>query len=202
MEALFAAVNDLPADDPLRNQVNNQQMAPVSAADSSSAAVAEGEQPESSQQFSADTKSTAEATPNRGQILSTSAIPSNPPQSAAATPGATPTGQMSLAKNGNPSTFAGKTTSGSPALTNATGATSPLPATSQPTSRNGLIVVDAQHRIAVPSFLGEPVREAVESAGTLGLSLEILGSGIAREQVPAPGTMVPMGTGIVVRFSR
>jgi cell division protein FtsI (penicillin-binding protein 3) len=202
MEALFAAVNDLPADDPLRNQVNNQQMAPVSAADSSSAAVAEGEQPESSQQFSADTKSTAEATPNRGQILSTSAIPSNPPQSAAATPGATPTGQMSLAKNGNPSTFAGKTTSGSPALTNATGTTSPLPATSQPTSRNGLIVVDAQHRIAVPSFLGEPVREAVESAGTLGLSLEILGSGIAREQVPAPGTMVPMGTGIVVRFSR
>jgi len=68
--------------------------------------------------------------------------------------------------------------------------------------QGGIIVVDAHHRVAVPSFLGEPVRQAVESAGRAGLGLRVVGSGIAREQVPAPGTMVPLGTGIVVQFSR
>jgi cell division protein FtsI (penicillin-binding protein 3) len=66
----------------------------------------------------------------------------------------------------------------------------------------GTVVVDAHDRVAVPAFVGEPVRQAVESAGNAGLSLEVVGSGIAREQVPVPGTMVPPGTGIVVRFSR
>ena len=43
---------------------------------------------------------------------------------------------------------------------------------------------------------------AAETAGTAGLALQIVGSGIAREQVPAPGSMVPPGTEIVVRFTR
>ena len=64
------------------------------------------------------------------------------------------------------------------------------------------IVVDANRRIGVPSFVGEPLRAAIESAGTAGLALQIVGNGIAREQVPAPGTMVPLGTEIVVRFTR
>ena len=64
------------------------------------------------------------------------------------------------------------------------------------------IVVSAASRVGVPSFLGEPLRVAVETAGTAGLALQIVGSGIAREQVPAPGSMVPPGTEIVVRFSR
>jgi cell division protein FtsI (penicillin-binding protein 3) len=64
------------------------------------------------------------------------------------------------------------------------------------------IVVNAANRVGVPSFLGEPLRVAVETAGTAGLALQIVGSGIAREQVPAPGSMVPPGTEIVVRFSR
>jgi cell division protein FtsI (penicillin-binding protein 3) len=64
------------------------------------------------------------------------------------------------------------------------------------------IVVSAANRVGVPSFLGEPLRVAVETAGTAGLALQIVGSGIAREQVPAPGSMVPPGTEIVVRFSR
>ena len=57
-------------------------------------------------------------------------------------------------------------------------------------------------RVGVPSFLGEPLRVAVESATSAGLALQIVGSGIAREQVPAPGIMVPPGTEIVVRFTR
>ena len=64
------------------------------------------------------------------------------------------------------------------------------------------VVVDAANRIGVPSFLGEPLRVAVESASTAGLALQIVGSGIAREQVPAPGSKVPPGTEIVVRFTR
>ena len=31
---------------------------------------------------------------------------------------------------------------------------------------------------------------------------EPVGSGLAREQVPAAGTMVPLGTEVVVRFTR
>jgi cell division protein FtsI (penicillin-binding protein 3) len=64
------------------------------------------------------------------------------------------------------------------------------------------VVVDAANRVGVPSFLGEPLRLAVESASTAGLALQIVGSGIAREQVPAPGSMVPLGTEVVVRFTR
>jgi cell division protein FtsI (penicillin-binding protein 3) len=32
--------------------------------------------------------------------------------------------------------------------------------------------------------------------------VQTLGSGLAREQAPAAGTMVPVGTEIVVRFAR
>jgi cell division protein FtsI (penicillin-binding protein 3) len=42
----------------------------------------------------------------------------------------------------------------------------------------------------------------VETAATLGLRVEPVGSGLAREQAPVAGTMVPLGTEVVVRFSR
>jgi cell division protein FtsI (penicillin-binding protein 3) len=64
------------------------------------------------------------------------------------------------------------------------------------------VVVAAGNRIGVPSFVGEPLRVAVEAAGSAGLALQIVGSGIAREQVPAPGSLVPPGTEVVVRFTR
>jgi cell division protein FtsI (penicillin-binding protein 3) len=63
-------------------------------------------------------------------------------------------------------------------------------------------VVDAGARVAVPSFTGSPLRKVVETAATLGLRVEPVGSGLAREQAPAAGTMVPLGTEVVVRFSR
>jgi cell division protein FtsI (penicillin-binding protein 3) len=46
------------------------------------------------------------------------------------------------------------------------------------------------------------LRLVVQQAGELGLRVQTLGSGMAREQAPAPGTMVPVGTEVVVRFSR
>jgi cell division protein FtsI (penicillin-binding protein 3) len=76
----------------------------------------------------------------------------------------------------------------------------PLPAREPHVSGHGVVV--AANRVGVPSFLGEPLRVAIESASTAGLALQIVGSGIAREQVPAPGSMVPPGTEVVVRFTR
>ncbi|HZY61734.1 MAG TPA: penicillin-binding protein [Edaphobacter sp.] len=64
------------------------------------------------------------------------------------------------------------------------------------------IVVDASKRVAVPSFQGSGLRDAIERADTVGLRVKPVGSGLAREQVPAAGTMVPSGTEVVVRFTR
>jgi cell division protein FtsI (penicillin-binding protein 3) len=67
---------------------------------------------------------------------------------------------------------------------------------------NGAVVVDAGARVAVPEFRGVALRNVVEHASNVGLRVETLGSGMARDQVPAAGTMVPPGTEIVVRFAR
>jgi cell division protein FtsI (penicillin-binding protein 3) len=66
----------------------------------------------------------------------------------------------------------------------------------------GSVVVDAGLRVPVPSFEGAGLRSVVERADSVGLRVQAVGSGLAREQVPAAGTMVPLGTEIVVRFSR
>jgi cell division protein FtsI (penicillin-binding protein 3) len=57
---------------------------------------------------------------------------------------------------------------------------------------NGSVVVVA----------GDGLRKVVETATGVGLRVEPVGSGIAREQVPEAGTRVPLGTEIVVRFER
>jgi cell division protein FtsI (penicillin-binding protein 3) len=66
----------------------------------------------------------------------------------------------------------------------------------------GAVVVDAGQQVVVPSFDGSALRKVVETAAVLGLRVEPVGSGIAREQVPAAGTRVPLGTEVVVRFMR
>ncbi len=67
---------------------------------------------------------------------------------------------------------------------------------------NGAVVVDSVKRVAVPAFEGEALRTVVESADRVGLRVNPLGSGLARQQVPAAGTMVPEGTQVSVRFVR
>jgi cell division protein FtsI (penicillin-binding protein 3) len=64
------------------------------------------------------------------------------------------------------------------------------------------VVVDDGRRVAVPAFAGAPLRNVVEMAGGAGLRVQTVGSGLAREQAPAAGTMVPLGTEVVVRFAR
>jgi len=72
-----------------------------------------------------------------------------------------------------------------------------------PAPASGTVVLEVeQGGIAVPSFLGRSVRSAIEIAEANGLDLEILGSGIAQDQSPAPGAHVASGSKITVRFGR
>jgi len=57
-------------------------------------------------------------------------------------------------------------------------------------------------RLQVPTLIGLPVRQVIEQAAAAGLQVQIVGNGTARQQVPAPGTMVPPGTKIVVRCGK
>ena len=68
--------------------------------------------------------------------------------------------------------------------------------------RKNAVVVDSSRRVAVPAFGGAGLRTVLEQAGAAGLRVEPVGSGLAREQMPAAGTIVPVGTEIVVRFTR
>lgn len=60
----------------------------------------------------------------------------------------------------------------------------------------------ANHQVAVPSFAGKSLREAIIQASAAGLGIQVVGTGMAHDQAPAPGTMVPAGTQVVVRFSQ
>lgn len=66
----------------------------------------------------------------------------------------------------------------------------------------GAVVVDAARKVSVPAFDGAGLRTVVERADAVGLRVQAVGSGLAREQVPAAGMMVPVGTEVVVRFTR
>lgn len=72
-----------------------------------------------------------------------------------------------------------------------------------PTSRTAeSVAIKSTTMLKVPSLIGLPVRKIIEQAAAVGLEVEISGSGSAREQAPAAGTMVPAGTRIVVRCGR
>ncbi len=73
---------------------------------------------------------------------------------------------------------------------------------SAPSSPANTVVIADAGKLRVPSLTGLPIREIIEQAAGAGLQVEITGDGIAREQAPAPGTMVPPGTKIVVRCAR
>jgi cell division protein FtsI (penicillin-binding protein 3) len=149
LDALFAEVNNLPADDPLRSQSTNQQPVPAAANE-----VASGKEPP------------APVTP----VIS-APIAKHPAE------------QARVAREPEP-------------------APTPPPIPAPQNAPGHEVVVSSTGRVGVPSFVGEPLRVAVETAATAGLELQIVGSGIAREQVPAPGSLVPPGTEVVVRFSR
>lgn len=72
-----------------------------------------------------------------------------------------------------------------------------------PLPSSGTVVLDIeQGGIVVPSFIGKSVRAAIVLAQDNSLELDALGSGIAREQSPAPGAHVTAGSRVAVKFER
>ena len=67
---------------------------------------------------------------------------------------------------------------------------------------DGGVVIDASRRVAVPSFMGYSLRTSVEKADNAGLRVQPIGNGLAKDQAPAAGAMVPAGTEVVIRFAR
>ena len=159
LNAMFADVNDLPADDPLRNP---QQLALPAETGAASA------------------KAPVDTAKNSAGVMRL--LPAKVLEAFRANGGTTST---------MPDASAG-----------ATAKLEPPKVQPEVQAKNGGVVVDASQRIAVPTFEGEGLRAVVEKAGGVGLRVQPVGSGIAREQAPAAGTMVPVGTEVVVRFLR
>jgi cell division protein FtsI (penicillin-binding protein 3) len=155
LSAMFADVNDLPADDPLRQAASVSGSAPAPAAVSAA----------------------LPGLPRVPESLSAKAL-------------------AAFHAQGNTTSLLPTEVPGNVALAGV-----PVRPVVQ-TRADGGVVVDDARRVAVPAFTGEGLRAAVEQAGALGLRVQPVGSGLAREQVPAPGTMVPQGTEVVVRFAR
>ena len=90
-----------------------------------------------------------------------------------------------------------------PSAGSATVESTPATASGQPSSApaGGTVVVAVDSGTVVPSFVGKPLRAAVEIAQQSGLEMDAVGSGVAREQWPAPGSRLATGQKITVRFA-
>ena len=177
LQAMFAEVNDLPADDPLRQAA---WVVPT-ASEVAASEVAEAGVP--------------------GQVGGTAAAPvhaqGRPPREDA--------GVLRLLPKNVLAAFRahGGTTSLMPDQVDAAEAKLEAPKVRPVAEARGPgVVLDETKRVAVPSFTGEGLREVVERTGSAGLRVKPVGSGMAREQAPVAGTMVPVGTEVVVRFVR
>jgi cell division protein FtsI (penicillin-binding protein 3) len=163
LEGMFADVNNLPADDPLRNTSGTQ-----------SGAV----------NLQAEAKTVQSPAPVAAKSVGS--------------------GMMQLLPKQVLDAF--KAHGGSSAMPDAGSSqaalTAPKVTPAVEAKSNGSVVVDSGQRVAVPAFDGAGLRTVVEEAGRVGLRVNPVGSGLARQQVPAAGTMVPAGTEIAVRFSR
>ncbi len=54
----------------------------------------------------------------------------------------------------------------------------------------------------VPDFRGMPLRTVLEESAATGLPVEVQGNGLARDQDPAPGSVLPRGNRVRVQFAR
>lgn len=55
--------------------------------------------------------------------------------------------------------------------------------------------------VEVPSVIGLSMRDATAALSDLGLRITVVGSGIAKEQSPGPGTRIPKGSAVEVVFT-
>lgn len=65
----------------------------------------------------------------------------------------------------------------------------------------GIVIVKGGD-VEVPLFVGKKMRAVMEAAQDVGLDLDAVGSGIARQQSPPPGTKIATGSRVVVRFGK
>jgi cell division protein FtsI (penicillin-binding protein 3) len=77
-----------------------------------------------------------------------------------------------------------------------------VPRNPLPVKTNGTAVVTLGSGVVVPSLIGKPVRAALEMAQESGIDIDIIGSGVAREQSPPAGARIANGARVEVRFSR
>jgi cell division protein FtsI (penicillin-binding protein 3) len=164
LDSLFAEVNNLPAEDPLR-------------ASAGAASVASGEAAVS---VSAPTSSAAMKVADKGSTTKASGMMSLVPAKVVAA--------FRAASGGEP--------------TAVETAAMVVPKIAPKVQGSNAVTVASGEKVAVPEFGGTALRSVVERAGAAGLRVQPVGSGLAREQVPAAGTMVPAGTEVVVRFAR
>ena len=125
-------------------------------------------------------------------------LPSDDPMRAAPAPPAaasTPTTPAAIDASSHPNVKPGGSP---PVLSSSTDHSNAISPSPNPSS----VVIADGAQIRVPSFVGLTVRQVIEQAGSAGLEVEIEGNGTAREQAPAPGTMVHLGTKLVVRCER
>jgi cell division protein FtsI (penicillin-binding protein 3) len=118
-------------------------------------------------------------------------VPGTP--SANSSAGGVPASATASSGGSQPSPSAPTAPSASPSVAAAPSGTAP--------SGTTVVQMPPENQLRVPSLLGLPVREVIEQAGAAGLDVQVTGNGTAREQAPAPGTMVAPGTKIVVRCS-
>jgi cell division protein FtsI (penicillin-binding protein 3) len=154
INALYAAANDLPSDDPLREDKNSissggKQATGPSAGQSNASAAKTGKQSV------------------------------NPP---GASPGANAKNALSGTSGNSVTVASNPITPGRQSIT--------------------AVTVSDSKKLKVPSLVGLPMRKVIEMAAAAGLEVQVTGSGTAREQAPAPGTMVAPGTRIAVRCGR
>ena len=73
--------------------------------------------------------------------------------------------------------------------------------TPSPPAHGTVILAEGSEAVA-PELLGKTVRAALEAAEEAGVEIDVVGSGVAREQAPAAGERIPPGTHVMVRFAR
>ena len=67
---------------------------------------------------------------------------------------------------------------------------------------DGTAVVDVGGSLVAPDFTGKSARAVAELASSRGLDVTLIGSGVARQQNPAPGGRLLPGRRVTVKFSR
>jgi cell division protein FtsI (penicillin-binding protein 3) len=71
-----------------------------------------------------------------------------------------------------------------------------------PVQARGTVVLDVAGGVVVPNFIGKSLRTALEEAQAEGIELDVSGSGVAQSQSPPPGSKVPHGGHVSVKFGR